>query len=36
MKTIIYRMNAMYPKDYRFRDVYLFATATENEKETPK
>ncbi|MBQ4433524.1 MAG: flavodoxin family protein, partial [Bacteroidales bacterium] len=30
------RMNAMYPKDYRFRDVYLLATATENEEETLK
>ena len=36
MKTLIDRMNAMYPKDYRFRDVYLLATATENEDETPK
>ena len=36
MKTLIDRMNAMYPKDYRFRDVYLLATATENEEETPK
>lgn len=23
MKTLIDRMNAMYPKDYRFRDIYL-------------
>ena len=36
MKTLIDRMNAMYPKDYKFRDVYLLATATENEQETPK
>ena len=36
MKTLIDRMNAMYPKDYCFRDIYLLATATENEKETPK
>ena len=36
MKTLIDRMNAMYPKDYSFRDVYLLATATENEEETPK
>ena len=36
MKTLIDRMNAMYPKDYRFRDVYLLATATEDEEETPK
>ena len=36
MKTLIDRMNAMYPKDYCFRDIYLLATATENEEETPK
>ena len=36
MKTIIDRMNAMYPKNYRFRDVYLLTTAAENEDETPK
>ena len=36
MKTIIDRMNAMYPKDYRFRDVYLLTTAAENEDKAPK
>ena len=36
MKTLIDRMNEMYPKDYRFRDVYLLTTATENEDFTPK
>ena len=36
MKTLIDRMNAMYPKDYRFRDVYLLATATEDTDHTPK
>ena len=36
MKTLIDRMNAMYPKDYKFRDVYLLATATENEEFVPK
>ena len=36
MKTLIDRMNAMYPKDYRFRDVYLLTTAAEDEAETPK
>ena len=36
MKTLIDRMNAMYPKDYKFRDVYLLTTATEDEEETPK
>ena len=36
MKTLIDRMNAMYPKDYKFRDIYLLTTATEDEAETPK
>lgn len=36
MKTLIDRMNAMYPKDYRFRDIYLLTTAAENEEFTPK
>ena len=36
MKTLIDRMNAMYPKDYRFREVYLLTTAAENEDFTPK
>ena len=35
MKTLIDRMNAMYPKDYRFRKVYLLTTAAENEEHTP-
>ena len=36
MKTLIDRMNAMYPKDHRFRDIYLLTTATEDEEYTPK
>ena len=36
MKTLIDRMNAMYPKDYHFRDVYLLATATEDEEYVPE
>ena len=36
MKTLIDRMNAMYPKDYRFRDIYLLATATEDEEHVPQ
>ena len=35
MKTLIDRMNAMYPKDYRFRDIYLLTTAAEDEDSTP-
>ena len=36
MKTLIDRMNAMYPKDYRFRDIYLLTTAAEADEETPR
>ena len=36
MKTLIDRMNAMYPKDYKFRDIYLLTTAAEDEDYTPK
>ncbi|MBP3726219.1 MAG: flavodoxin family protein [Bacteroidaceae bacterium] len=36
MKTLIDRMNAMYELDYQFRDVYLLATAAEDEADTPK
>jgi putative NADPH-quinone reductase len=36
MKTLIDRMNAMYPLDYKFRDIYLLTTAAENEEYTPK
>ena len=36
MKTLIDRMNAIYPRDYRFRDIYLLTTAAENEDFTPK
>ena len=35
MKTLIDRMNAMYPKDYRFRDIYLLTTAAAAEEDTP-
>lgn len=33
MKTLIDRMNSLYPKDHRFRDVYLLATAAEDEDD---
>ena len=36
MKTLIDRMNAMYPKDYGFRDIYLLTTAAEDEEDTPR
>ena len=36
MKTLIDRMNAMYSQEYKFRDVYLLTTATDDDPETPK
>lgn len=36
MKTLIDRMNAMYPKDYKFRDIYLLTTAAEDDADAPK
>ena len=36
MKTLIDRMNAMYTKDYRFRDIYLLTTAAEDDAKVPE
>lgn len=36
MKTLLDRMNSLYPKDYRFRDVYLLSVAAEDEEFVPK
>ena len=36
MKTLLDRLNPLYPSDYRFRNVYMLATATEDEKTTPE
>lgn len=36
MKTLLDRMNSLYPKDYRFRDVYMLSVAAEDEDHTPK
>lgn len=36
MKTLIDRLNPMYPKDYAFRDVYLLAAAAEDEADVPQ
>ena len=30
MKTLIDRLNPMFPKDYKFRDIYFLATAAED------
>lgn len=34
MKTLIDRLNPLFPADYKFRDVYLLATAAEDESTT--
>lgn len=36
MKTLIDRLNPMYTQDYKFRDVYLLATAAEDGAQVPK
>jgi len=32
MKTLLDRMNSLYPKDYRFRDIYFLSSAAEEEE----
>ena len=34
--VLIDRMNSMFPKDYKFREVYLLATAADNGSYTPE
>lgn len=36
MKVLIDRLNAMYPLDYQFRDIYLLTTAAEDERHVPQ
>ena len=36
MKTLLDRMNPLYPSDYSFRKVYMLSTATEDEETTPE
>ena len=36
MKTLIDRLNPMYSMDYKFRDIYLLTTATEDEAFVPE
>ena len=36
MKTLLDRMNPLYTADYKFRNVYLLTTATEDETTTPE
>ena len=35
MKTLLDRMNPLYPSDYKFRRVYMLSTAAEDEEDTP-
>ena len=34
MKTLLDRMNPLYPSDYKFRKVYLLSVAAEDEEQT--
>ncbi|MBQ6956700.1 MAG: flavodoxin family protein [Bacteroidales bacterium] len=36
MKTLIDRLNPMFPKDYKFREIYLLTTASEDEAFVPQ
>ena len=36
MKTLLDRLNPLYPSDYRFRNVYLLAAAAEDEAYVPE
>ncbi len=36
LKTMLDRANSLYISEYKFREIYLLATAAENEKTTPK
>ncbi len=36
MKTLLDRLNPLYPSDYRFRSIYMLSTATEDEMSTPE
>ena len=36
MKTLLDRLNPLYPSDYRFRNVYMLSVAAEDEEPTPE
>ena len=36
LKTMLDRANSLYTSDYKFRDIYVLATAAENEKAAAK
>ena len=35
LKTLLDRLNPLYPTEYAFRDVYFLSSAAEDEEETP-
>ena len=36
MKTLLDRLNPLYPSDYKFRKVYMLSVAAEDESSTPE
>jgi len=36
MKTLLDRMNSMYPKEYSFRDIYILTAAAEDGEKVPE
>ena len=36
MKTLLDRLNPLYPTDYKFRNVYMLTTAAEDEETVPE
>ena len=36
MKTLLDRLNPLYPSDYRFRRIYMLSTAAEDEETVPE
>lgn len=34
MKTLLDRLNPLYPMEYKFREIYMIATAAEDEEST--
>lgn len=36
MKTLLDRMNSLYPKDYSFRDIYFLTAAAEDDDNVPE
>ena len=36
LKTLLDRLNPLFPSDYAFRDVYLLTSAAEDEEQVPR